>query len=145
MFGTHLLDRRSKPERVADQAWEYLLSAAGSAKDTAKDTARSARNRTSDLADFAGGGVGGAVGSAADEARRRASLAFDALAGRKVASSTPWALIVVAGLVGAAIGWAAGTASRAAMARFTEGEDERPVDSIEFVDADRPPSSTAGA
>ena len=32
MFGTHLLDRRSKPERIADQAWEYLLSAAGTAK-----------------------------------------------------------------------------------------------------------------
>jgi hypothetical protein len=144
MFGTHLLDRRSKPERVADQAWEYLLSAVGSAKDTARDTAQSARDRTSDLAGIAGG-AGELVGSAADEARRRASLAFDALAGRKISSSTSWTLVLVAGLVGAAIGWAAGTASRAAMARFTEGEEERPVDSIEFVDADRPPGSTAGA
>jgi ElaB/YqjD/DUF883 family membrane-anchored ribosome-binding protein len=141
MFGTHLLDRRSKTERVADQAREYLLSAVGSAKDTAKDTARSARDRTSDFA----GDAGGLVGSAAEEARRRANAAIDALAGRKVSRSTPWTLIAVAGLVGAAIGWAAGTASRAAMARFTEGADERPVDSIEFVDADRPPGSTAGA
>ena len=27
MFGTNLLDRRSKPERIADQAWDHLLSA----------------------------------------------------------------------------------------------------------------------
>ena len=69
MFGTHLLDRRSKPERIADQAWEYLLSAAGSAK----DTARSAGQRTSHVADDASSVVGSAVGSAADEAMRRAS------------------------------------------------------------------------
>jgi ElaB/YqjD/DUF883 family membrane-anchored ribosome-binding protein len=130
MFGTHLQDRRSKPERIADQAWEYLLSAAGSAK----DTARSAGQRTSHVADDATS----LVGSAADEAMRRATAAYDALAGRR--SPTPWALIAVAGLVGAAIGWAAGNASRAALARMGEPADARDTDRIEFVETDRPVS-----
>ena len=42
MFGTNLLDRRSKPERIADQAWEHLLSAVSYAGDSVRDTARSA-------------------------------------------------------------------------------------------------------
>ena len=134
MFSTHLLDRRSKPERIADQAWEYLLSAAGSAK----DTARSAGQRTSHVADDASSVVGSAVGSAADEAMRRASAAYDALAGRR--SPTPWALIAIAGLVGAAIGWAAGSASRAALARMGDPADARDTDRIEFVETDRPVS-----
>jgi hypothetical protein len=133
MFGTHLLDRRSKPERIADQAWEYLLSAT----ESAKDTARSAGQRTSHVAD-ATGAVGSVVGSAADEAMRRASAAYDALAGRR--PSTPWALIAVAGIVGAAIGWAAGSASRAALARMSDSGDARDTDRIEFVETDRPVS-----
>jgi hypothetical protein len=132
MFGTNLLDRRSKPERIADQAWEYLLSAA----ESAKDTARSAGQRTSHVADASS--VGSAVGSAADEAMRRASAAYDALAGRR--SPTPWALIAIAGLVGAAIGWAAGSASRTALARMGDPADARDTDRIEFVETDRPVS-----
>jgi ElaB/YqjD/DUF883 family membrane-anchored ribosome-binding protein len=133
MFGTHLLDRRSKPERIADQAWEYLLSAT----ESAKDTARSAGQRTAHVAD-ATGAVSSVVGSAADEAMRRASAAYDALAGRR--PSTPWALIAVAGIVGAAIGWAAGSASRAALARMSDSGDARDTDRIEFVETDRPVS-----
>ncbi|MEH1170123.1 hypothetical protein V6V47_32585 [Micromonospora sp. CPCC 205539] len=133
MFGNNLLDRRSKPERIADQAWEHLASAVSSAGDsvldTVRDTARSARRNSSDLAD----GAGDLVGSAADEARRRASLAFDALAGRRPA--LPWTLLIGAALVGAAIGWAVGSAARAA------GSQEDPaVDDVEFVDVDRPNS-----
>jgi ElaB/YqjD/DUF883 family membrane-anchored ribosome-binding protein len=131
MFGTHLLDRRSTPERVADQAWEYLLSAVGSAK----DTARSASQRTSGLASDASSSVGGV----AEEAYKRANAAFDALAGRR--APTPWTLILIAGAAGAVIGWAAGTASRAALSRFSDpGDDDRAADKIEFVDTDRPVS-----
>ncbi|SCG39472.1 hypothetical protein [Micromonospora halophytica] len=130
MFGSNLLERRSKPERIADQAWQQLVTTVGSAGDSVRDATRSVR----------GGGpltdAGDLVGSAADEARRRATLAFDALAGRRPA--LPWALLISAALVGAAIGWAAGTAARAAGSR-----DGRRVDDIEFVDVDRP-NSPAG-
>ncbi|WP_433686901.1 hypothetical protein ACQP0I_24240 [Micromonospora carbonacea] len=129
MFGTNLLERRSKPERIADQAWQHLASAVAAAGDSVRDTARSARRGGSGLADEAGD----LVGSAADEARRRAVLAIDALAGRRPA--LPWALLVGAALAGAAIGWAAGSAARAAGRR-----GERDVEEIEFVDVDRPNS-----
>ncbi|WP_089157959.1 hypothetical protein [Micromonospora sp. NBS 11-29] len=128
MFGSSLIDRRSKPERVADQAWQHLLSAVGSAGDSVRDATRVARRNSSGLADDATD----LVGSAADEARRRASLAFDALAGRRPA--LPWTLLIAATLAGAAIGWAAGTAARAA------GSREQNTDEIEFVDVDRPNS-----
>ncbi|SBT45566.1 hypothetical protein [Micromonospora auratinigra] len=128
MFGTALLDRRNKPERIADQAWQHLLGAVGSAGDSVRDVARSARRNGSGLADDASD----LVGSAADEARRRATLAFDALAGRRPA--LPWTLLIAAALAGAAVGWAAGTAARAAGAR------SRDLDEIEFVDVDRPDS-----
>ncbi|MBM0232732.1 hypothetical protein JNW91_13200 [Micromonospora sp. STR1_7] len=129
MFGTNLLDRRSKPERIADQAWEHLVSAVSSAGDSVLDTARSARRSSGDLAD----GAGDLVGSAAEEARRRASLAFDALAGRQPA--LPWTLLIGAALVGAAVGWAVGSAALAAGSR-----DDRAVEDVEFVDVDRPNS-----
>ncbi|MFI1194229.1 hypothetical protein ACH4T9_13345 [Micromonospora sp. NPDC020750] len=129
MFGTDLLERRSKPERIADQAWQHLVSAVSSAGDNVRDTARSARRNGSGLADDAGD----LVGSAAETARRRALLAFDALAGRRPA--LPWTLLIGAALVGAAVGWAAGSAARAA-----GGRGGRDADDIEFVDVDRPDS-----
>jgi hypothetical protein len=135
MFGSNLLDRRSRTERVADQAWEHLVSAVNSAGDTvrdsARDTARSAKLTGSDLADEARE----RVGSAADEAWQRATLAFDALAGRR--PGLPWIWIVGAGLVGAAIGWAAGTAARSAIGR---DQELQPAEQVEFVDVDRPNS-----
>ncbi|PWR09426.1 hypothetical protein DKT69_31040 [Micromonospora sicca] len=126
MFGSILLDRRTRPERIADQAWQQLVSTVSSAGDSVRDTARSARRGGSGLADDATD----LVGAAAEEARRRATLAFDALAGRRPA--LPWALLISAALVGAALGWAAGTAARAAGSRDAE--------EIEFVDVDRPNS-----
>jgi hypothetical protein len=131
MFGTNLLDRRSKPERIADQAWQHLLTAVSSAGDSVKDTARTARRSSLDGAGDLVGSAGELVGSAADEARRRATLAFDALAGRRPA--LPWTLLIGAALIGAAVGWAAGSAARAAGSR-----DDRAVDDLEFVDVDRP-------
>ncbi|MFU8850060.1 hypothetical protein ACNAW0_03585 [Micromonospora sp. SL1-18] len=125
MFGTTLLERRGKPERIADQAWQHLASAVSSAGDGVRDAARSARRNGSGLAE----GAGDLVGSAAGEARRRATHAVDALTGRR--PTLPWALLVGAALVGAAIGWAAGTAARAAGSRV------RDVEEIEFVDVDR--------
>ncbi|MGC5020888.1 hypothetical protein [Micromonospora sp. DT47] len=132
MFGSNLLERRSKPERVADQAWQHLVTAVGSAGDSVRDATKSVRGGGSGLSD-----AGDLVGSAADEARRRATLAFDALAGRRPA--LPWTLLISAALVGAAIGWAAGTAARAAGSR-----DSRAADDIEFVDVDRPNSPVGG-
>ncbi|MFC7546118.1 hypothetical protein [Plantactinospora sp. GCM10030261] len=136
MFGSNLLDRRGRTERIADQAWEYLVSAVNAAgdtvKDTAKDTARSARSATGDLTDEARG----RIGAVADEAWHRASLAFDALAGRRPA--LPWTYVIGAGLVGAVIGWAAGTALRSAMDRDNAALGSS--DQVEFVDVDRPGS-----
>ncbi|WBB79783.1 hypothetical protein O7606_27270 [Micromonospora sp. WMMD882] len=132
MFGSTLLERRSRPERIAEQAWQHLTSAVDSAGSSVRDTARAARANGFTFADEAGD----LVGSAADEARRRAMHAFDALAGRRPA--LPWALLVGAVLAGAAIGWAAGSAARAVGSR-----SERDVDDIEFVDVDRP-NSPAG-
>ncbi|BCL13221.1 hypothetical protein [Micromonospora sagamiensis] len=132
MIGSNLLERRSKPERIADQAWRHLTSAVNSAGDSVRDTARSARLNGLTFADDAGDLVGGA----AEEARRRAVLAFDALAGRRPA--LPWALLIGAALAGAAIGWAAGSAARAVGSR-----SDRDPDDIEFVDVDRP-NSPAG-
>ncbi|KXK62491.1 hypothetical protein AWW66_08015 [Micromonospora rosaria] len=129
MFGTNLLERRSKPERIADEAWQHLVSAVNTAGDSVREAARSARRNGSGLADDATD----LVGSAADEARQRAVRAFDALAGRRPA--LPWALLIGAALAGAAIGWAASSAARVAAAR-----DGRPADDIEFVDVDRPNS-----
>ena len=107
MFGTNLVARRSKPEQIADHAWEHLVSTFNSAGDSvrgaARDTARSARRGTSHLAD----GAGDRVNSVRDEAWRRATAASAALAGRR--PGLPWLWIIGAVGVGAAIGWAAGS------------------------------------
>ncbi len=139
MFGTNLLDRRGRTERIADQAWEHLVAAVNSAgetvRDAALDTAQSARSATAGLTDDARD----RVGSVADEAWQRASRAFDALAGRR--PGLPWAYLIGAGLVGVAIGWAAGTAARTAMARDNTALGS--TDQVEFVDVDRPGSPVA--
>ena len=137
MFGTYLLEHRSKPERIADQAWEHLTGAVNSAGDSVRHAARgtthSARRTSSHLTDQAGD----RVGAVTDEARLRANRAYNALAGRS--PGLPWGWLVGAGLIGAAIGWAASTAARAAVAR---AEKEPPdTDRVEFVDVDRPNSS----
>ncbi|MCW6008173.1 hypothetical protein K1W54_27040 [Micromonospora sp. CPCC 205371] len=125
MLSTPWTDRRGRAERIAAQAWDHLVSAVESAGDTARSTARSATGSAEDK-----------VGSARDEAWRRASAAFDALAGRR--THRPWMLILGAGLVGAAIGWAAGTAARNAI---TRGSEEQ----IEIIEADAERQATTRA
>ncbi|MEV4619967.1 hypothetical protein AB0J74_14825 [Asanoa sp. NPDC049573] len=141
MFGTNLMDRRSRTERITDDAWDHLR--------TFVDSARSRTSGLAGLASDAGSAVSGAVGAvggaasvvggATDEARRRASLAYDALAGRRM--PMPWTVVIAAAAIGAAIGWAAGSASRAAIARMGDQADNGRVDEIEFVEADRPKST----
>jgi len=124
--------KKSKAERTAAQAWEFLSSAMASAGDTARDAgkqtvdatsakasklAAQAGRRGSKLADQAGA----RVSAVADEAWARANAAADALAGRK--PGLPWALIAGVGLLGAALGWAAASAARAALERQAEAEE----------------------
>jgi hypothetical protein len=135
--------KKSTAERTAAQAWDFLSSAMASAGDTARDagqhtvdvtsakasqlagraakqTSRSATRasrRSARLADRAGA----RVSAVADEAWARANAAADALAGRK--PGLPWGLILGAGLLGAALGWAAASAARAALERQAEAEE----------------------
>jgi hypothetical protein len=145
----NMLSRKNTAERTAAQAWDYLSSAMADAGESAKDagrhtadlagakaaaaTATAARladkaGRTSGkLADRAGKKSGKLADKAAarlsavsDEAYERATLAANALAGRK--PGLPWAVIVGAGLLGAALGWAAASTARAALERRAENE-----------------------
>jgi hypothetical protein len=103
MFGNRR-SRKHQAERLAGQAWENLSAAV----DTAGSTTRTARRRATgfidDTTDRVGTGVKRA-GTGAKEARRRANRAYDALAGRK--PRTPWGLLAVVAVVGAAVGWVA--------------------------------------
>lgn len=138
-----MFSRKHKTERTAAQAWDYLLSAMAAAGESAREagkyTAEAASSRASDfagrtskrsnrlaekasqqgfrLADKASS----KVNSVADEAWARANAAADALAGRK--PGLPWGLIAGFGLIGAALGWAAATAARAALERQAENEE----------------------
>jgi hypothetical protein len=109
--------RRNASERAAAQAWDYLTSAVTAAGDSAKNAGRAAGRQGSRLAD----GSGTRVGSVADEAWRRANAALDALAGRR--PSTPWGLVVVAGVAGVAIGFAVAATMRTAVNRITTSTD----------------------
>jgi len=125
MFATNLLEHRRKPDRVADQTWDQLVSAVGSAGDAVRSVRRHAP--------FLGGGGGGRMGPAAGEARQRAMAAVDALAGRR--PGLPWAWIAGASAVGVALGWLASAMAKAAVAHRC---DDEIAGRIEFVDADRP-------
>jgi hypothetical protein len=91
MFGSK--SRAAKAQSVAEEAWDALVS-----------TWDSAKGRTGDLV----GDAQDRVESATDEAIRRASAAYDALAGRR--PSTPWALVLGAVAAGVAVGWVAAAA-----------------------------------
>ncbi len=138
MFEISSLNRRSKPERLTEQAWEQLTATINSAGDSVRHTAgksvRSARHATSQLAEEAAD----RVGAVTDEAWQRASRAYDALAGRR--PGLPWLLLIGAGLIGAVVGWATGTAARIGIARA-----EQAASRVEFVDIDppNPPDSLA--
>jgi len=130
--------KRRRAESVAEDAWEHLVSAIGSASETARSVGSSARSLGGSVKDRASGFAGEAssryssasdrVGSAADEARTRASHALDALSGRK--PRKPWGWIAVAVLGGIAVGWAAAAAApkaiQAAADRLTDEPDELP-------------------
>jgi len=136
MRGTHLRKPRRTPERITDQAWEYLINVVNpvgtSARHTARGTTRSARRAGGQLSGRAGARIVGV----ADEARQRAGRAYDALTGRR--PGLPWGWLAAAVLVGAAVAWA-GTASRTVLAR--SGKELPARDRLELVDADRPASA----
>lgn len=103
MFGNRR-SRKHQAERLKGQAWENLSAVV----DTAGSTTRLARRRATGLIDDTTDRVGTSVkraGSGAKEARRRANLAYDALAGRK--PRTPWGLLAFVAVIGAALGWVA--------------------------------------
>lgn len=154
-----MFKRKSRAERVADEAWDNLVSAI----ESAGDVARSVGRRTVDLAsDVAGeaqsrlrdgaGSVRGSAGSVRDSAKERAagfkdeawtraSNALDALAGRK--PRKPWGWIGVALLGGVAVGWAvAATAPKAISTarQLAVGEDDLAPE-VEQVPAPVPPGA----
>jgi hypothetical protein len=138
-----MFSRTNRAEHTAAQAWDYLSSAmaaaGGSARDAGKYTPGAAGSRATLLAGKAGrqasryagkagrtsaelaGKAGSRVNSAADEAWARANAAADALAGRK--PGLPWGLLIGAGLIGVAVGWAAASTARAALERRAENEE----------------------
>jgi hypothetical protein len=136
-----MFSRKSRAERTAAEAWDYLSSAmtsAGeSAKDAGKHTAGAAGAKVVELAGKATKqshklarkasrkttvtGAGARVNAVTDEAWTRATLAANALAGRK--PGLPWGIIVGASLIGVALGWAAASTARAAVERQAENEE----------------------
>jgi hypothetical protein len=146
MFGKQVMKRKSRAERIAEDAWDNLVSAVASAGDTGRSVGRSVGRLTGDTAKSVGrrasetaGSVGrrtsdvaidlaestqDRVGSAAEEAWTRASNALDALSGRK--PRKPWGWIALAVVGGIAVGWAvAATAPKAvsaALDKFNEDD-----------------------
>ncbi len=137
-----MFSSKSKTERTAAQAWEYLTAAMAAAGDTAKDTGDKIAGKAGDQGhklagkghelagkgyELAGKGqklagkASGKAGKKADLAWGRANAAAAALAGRK--PSQPWGLIIGVGLLGVAVGWAAATSARAALERQAEQEE----------------------
>lgn len=113
---------RNHKQALAGQAWESLVSAIESAGDTTRHT----RRRASSFVDEAST----RVGSSANEARKRASRALDALAGRP--TPPPWGLLAIVAAAAAVGGWlAAGTIKRFSPAvrhELADLADEMPVD-----------------
>ena len=138
-----MLSRKTKAERSAADAWEYLSSAVTAASESARDAGSHAVDVTSTTATklagraqkksskFAAeaadrgvelaGKAGRKAAAAREEARIRALLAADALVGKR--PGVPWGLVLGAALVGAAIGWAAATAAQARLERTAEAEE----------------------
>jgi hypothetical protein len=144
-----MFSRKHTAERTAAQAWEYLSAAMASAGDSAREAGLHAVDVTSTKAAdlsrrgtrLAGkaslasptltgkasrkgaeltGKASRRVNAVADEAWARANAAANALAGHR--PGLPWSLIIGAGLIGAALGWAAATTARAALERQAENE-----------------------
>ncbi|MEV6931729.1 hypothetical protein AB0M46_45560 [Dactylosporangium sp. NPDC051485] len=147
--------RKHRAERVAEEAWDHLVSALDSARafgGTVRD--RASGFAASDRYDAASHRFGSAyntasdrvhtasdrVGAAGTEAWKRANRALDALSGRR--RRAPWGWIAVAALGGVAVGWAIAAAApkaiQAAQDRFTEEPDELPPPAA--YDPDYPPT-----
>jgi hypothetical protein len=92
MFRNHTY----RQQALTSQAWDNLTAAV----DSARHSTRVAGRRASGLVD----GASGRVGSGAKEARRRANLALDALAGRRPAR--PWGTLALVAALGVVAGWA---------------------------------------
>ena len=108
----------SQAQLVAgDQAGKRSSKLADKASRKSSKFTDKASKKSAKLADKASS----RVNSAADEAWARANAAANALAGRK--PGLPWGLIIGAGLLGAALGWAAATTARAALERQAENEE----------------------
>ena len=145
-----MLSRKNTAERTAAQAWDYLSTAMADAGESAKDAGRQtvdlagakaaiATATATKLADKAGrqsGKLAGKAGKksskladratvtlnkASEEAYTRATLAANALAGRK--PGVPWGLVIGVGLLGVALGWVAATTARAAVERQAVNEE----------------------
>ncbi|BCJ45097.1 hypothetical protein GCM10010168_68980 [Actinoplanes ianthinogenes] len=119
MFAT----RKTRTERTAAEAWDYLSAAMVSAGETGKEAAAKVDRKSRKVARKAskkGSYLAERAGGAADEAWLRANAAAAALAGRK--PGRPWGLIAGIGLLGLAAGWAAASVARAAIERQAENE-----------------------
>jgi hypothetical protein len=109
--------------KIADQAGRRGQKLAGKAGKRSRKLAKKANKRGSALAGLANEkstALAGIAGAKADLAWARANAAADALAGRK---HRPWGLIIGAGLLGGAIGFAAAGAMRAAQEREAESNE----------------------
>lgn len=103
--------KAAKARGAAEDAWDALTSAWDSARDHTGDLMEDAQER---------------FGTATDEARRRATAALDALAGRR--PSRPWALLLGAVAAGAVLGWVAAAAiGRAPDTSTLDAIDEEPA------------------
>jgi hypothetical protein len=92
MSSSQWTKRSREAEKMAEQAWEHLVSALESVSDTTRDR----------------------VGSAAHEARGRTRAAVDALAGRRRGRTWGWVVgLTAAGFV---TGWVSAMAARRAIA-----------------------------
>jgi hypothetical protein len=144
-----MFSRKSKAERTASQAWDYLSSAMAAAGDSAREytagvtsdlvdqagkQSKKARKKSSKLANKAsktGNRLAEQAGGKAGEAWSRANRAADALAGRK--QGRPWGTIIGFSLIGVGLGWAAATAGRAALERQSAAEERELADTATIV------------
>jgi hypothetical protein len=102
---------------LADRASKHSAKLTGKAGAKGAKLAQKASKHSSKLADKASS----RVNSVTDEAWARANAAANALLGNK--PGLPWGLILGAGLIGVAAGWAAATTARAALERQAENEE----------------------
>ena len=84
--------KAAKAQQVAEDAWDALVSGWDTTREATGDFSSATQDR---------------VGTVTDEALRRASAAYDALAGRR--PGIPWGLLIAGVAVGAVAGFVAAT------------------------------------